>query len=71
MFMAGSVIGIAVAAVTNGMLTVALSGAAKSSGSPTAISAGVFVLGVTALAAALAPAVRAARINPKAALQAE
>ena len=36
-----------------------------------AILAGVFVLGVTALAATLAPAVRAARIDPKAALQAE
>jgi ABC-type antimicrobial peptide transport system permease subunit len=67
---AGAVLGVAGAMMTNGLLSAAAPDAPKS-GDGMALIVGSALLIVTALASALGPALRAARIDPKVALQAE
>jgi len=70
-FAVGSVAGLLGAAATNRLLQSALADAPTLQANASALVAGGILLLVTALGAALLPALRAARIDPKLALQSE
>jgi putative ABC transport system permease protein len=71
MLAAGSLVGLAGGLATSGMLKVALAQSADSRDDAIAVIASGVLVALTAVVAGLGPALRAARMNPKAALQAE
>jgi len=68
---AGSIAGIIGAIMTARVLRAAMPASSGTGTDPLVLAASVALLGVTSLAAALGPALRAARIDPKVALQAD
>jgi putative ABC transport system permease protein len=68
---AGTAVGLAGGFAAGGMLKAALAGPAPGNGDPFAVVAGALMVAVTAAFGALAPALRAARLDPSAALRAE
>lgn len=70
-FGAGAVAGLAGSVVTNGLLTVALAEGARGGRDVTATLAAGLLMSLSAALAALGPALRAARLDPRTALQAE
>jgi ABC-type antimicrobial peptide transport system permease subunit len=68
---AGLLVGTVGGLATSGMLKVALAESADGRGDALAVIAGAVLIAVTAVVAGLGPALRAAHMNPKAALQAE
>jgi len=71
MLVAGSIAGVAGALVTTRFLRAAMPASGDAGADPLVLAAAAMLLGATSLAAALGPALRAARIDPRIALQSE